>query len=427
MATDGLRYLSAFLSDESTRELAPLTFFASEIEERPAQFVHEFLTNHRQKPSIEVVNRECSGAVPEYTENDAPLSFYFDKITERYKRRQLIDGLRKVEDILKQKDSTADQGIDQLQDTIAELSLVSGSVHKATEKVDEVFAAHDELRISSKGAVKTPWDALNSDIIAARPKDLISISAPSGVGKTYISLVCAIEAFKRHGVHTLFCSMEMDILQIMQRVIAIHTRTPARILTEGTVSTKHRQNIKAQFSDITGEYLTIIDAGLSGSVADVASLTASVRPDFVIVDGAYMLESTRSNSRASWADQIRNVANDLKKDIAGKQRVPVWATWQLTKTGSKAARQGKVAGQDEIAGGQAISQVSSVVIEISPGTYIDAENKARASRTLSIAKNRDGSEGNSFAVTYDLHRMLFEPLENHLPALAAPPPAPGKK
>lgn len=426
MATDGLQYLSAFLLDETTRELAPLDFFNSEIEQRPAAFIRDFLSNHQVKPSIQVVNRECDGALPIPTDDDAPLAFYFEKVVERFKRRTLIDGLRAVEEKLKEKDSTADQCATLLQQTAASLAVMSGRVHKATDNIEAVFEAHDELRLSSRGVVKTPWASLNDDIVAVRPKDLVSLVAPSGVGKTYLSLVVAIEAYKQYGVHTQFVSMEMDIIQIMQRVIAIHTHTPAGILTAGQVSTRHRANIKAQFADITGEYLTIVDAGMSGTVSDIAATAAAVRPDFVVVDGAYMLESDKSNSRASWADQIRNVANDLKKDIAGKLRVPVWATWQLTKTGSKAARKGKVAGQDEIAGGQAINNVSSIVIEAAPGTYVDSENQVRNSRQLAITKNRDGSAGGSSAVTYDLQRMRFDPLENHLPGLA-PPPLPETK
>jgi replicative DNA helicase len=202
--------------------------------------------------------------------------------------------------------------------------------------------------------------------------------------------------------------MEMTTLVIAQRLAAMQTNTPLTQLLKASLSTskmKHmKEGLQAMEDNDTGFYL--LDGNLASTGEDVAMLAHQLKPDIVLVDGAYLLG--HSDKRiGKWEKQSAN-AELLKKDIATGMGIPVVASYQFGKDSNKKKKPDEDLTMDDVYGSDAMAQLSSVMFGL---FEMDTSVAAMKRRRVSILKGRNGEAG-SFYINWDFYNMNFEETVN---------------
>ena len=130
-----------------------------------------------------------------------------------------------------------------------------------------------------------------------------------------------------------------------------------------------------------GNYFYLLPGGMFPKVEDFAIVVKELRPQFAIVDGAYLLQGTARQ----WWEKNMEVAMVLK-NLALTEDIPILATYQYLKTGT-----GKLEG---VGGGFAIPQIASMVISFEFERKEDMGNLEEVQyRILRLTKGRDGESG----------------------------------
>ncbi|RAV24509.1 hypothetical protein DQE84_15265, partial [Staphylococcus warneri] len=77
----------------------------------------------------------------------------------------------------------------------------------------------------------------------------------------------------------------------------------------------------------------IAGGDIASTVEDIWKVVMQVNPDFVLVDGAYLL--SHPNPRLGKYERVAENARALKQMIAMDHNIPVVASWQFNRQASK--------------------------------------------------------------------------------------------
>ena len=219
--------------------------------------------------------------------------------------------------------------------------------------------------------------------------DLVSIVGRPGLGKTYMALYAMINAW-RQGMTTLFVSMEMKVTPIAQRIAAIATNTSIGELKSGQVSTTKYAGMMSVLGNMKDKQgMWIADGSLSATVDDLRMLAQQLQPDLLVVDGAYLLRHPDTQLRRF--DRINSNTESLKQYLAEDLNIPVVATFQLNRKAADKLKKNSSAeiGVEDIAGSDAIGQLSSVVL----GLFEEENIETKLKRVVRVMKGRNGETG----------------------------------
>ena len=423
MSTAGLQLLSAYLTpnDIPTKykqhPLPPAEYFVGD-EHQVFKYIVHHINSHGVRPTVDIVQHKTGMVLP--PPEAAQFSHLHQEVTFRYQRMTVTKGMLEAEKLIKDDGVNPVEAIRMLQSHVSRAVRSLQNVASANEMIPQYMQYLHQLKVGAIPLMQSPYGSFNQFNHGAQQGDLISLVAPSGHGKSTIMLYLADWFYTTFGAHTLFASGEMSTYEIMSRLIAIKTKTPADIITSGLLSTAKQKNIEAEFKDLN-DYVTIVDSQLSSTVEDVAVVCQQVQPNILFVDGAYLLKLGDPHFKG-W-ERVKEVAESLKRDIAMQQELPVVASWQLTTEGSKAAKKGQVAGTESIGGSVAISQVSSIVIEQTVTNHITEDGDDVEVLRMTNTKNRNGKAGATWLTSFDYKLMDFAEISG----VTVPPPPPEKK
>ena len=423
MATAGFRLLASYLDHKNIPEKhSNISLLSADYFVGDESGVHKYIlwhvNTHGVRPTRGIVQDKTGAVLPE--PEGAQYSHYHTEVIKRYQRRTLTAGILAVEAIVKS---------DELNPAEA-MTIMQGYLSRAARSLQHVTAVPDEipkylqymhqLKIGAIPMMASPYPTFNLHSHGAHAGDLISVVAPSGHGKSTTCMYLADWFYNTFGAHALFVSAEMSTYECMSRLIALRTKTPANIITSGLITTNKEKQIVQEFEGMEN-YITLVDSQLSSTVEEVAVICQQVRPDVLIVDGAYLL-GLQDTSFKGW-ERVKEVAESLKRDIAMAQGLPVVASWQLNTEGSKLAKKGHVAGTDAIGGSVAISQVSSIVIEQVITEHITEDGDEVEVLRMTNTKNRNGKPGATWLTDFNYNGMEFGEISGVTP----PPPPKDKK
>ena len=426
MATAGFRLLAAYLDQENIPEKQKkLSLLGADFFVGDELGVHSYVINHVNlhgvKPTAAIVQDKTGVLLP--PGEGEQLGHYHTEVVKRFQRRTLTSGILAVESIVKT-DSV---------DPAEAITIMQGYLSKAARSLQHVTAVSEELphyleylhklKIGAIPLMASPYQTFNQYSHGIHAGDLLSLVAPSGHGKSTTCMFLADWFYNQFGAHSLFVSAEMSVHECMSRLIALRTKTPASILTSGLIPTHIEKQIVEEFAPLD-DYITLVDSQLSSTVEEVSVITQQVKPDVLIVDGAYLL-GLQDTSFKGW-ERIKEVAECLKRDVAMAQGIPVVASWQLNTEGSKLAKKGQVAGTEAIGGSVAISQVSSIVIEQAITDHITEEGDEMEVLRMTNTKNRNGKPGATWLTDFNYDAMEFGEISG-VTTPVLPPPSKGKK
>lgn len=290
------------------------------------EYIFEWAGKHSKPPSLERFKDKFD--VPLIPSNDSPSELMADlsHAYAEYATRQAV----------RQAATSQLSGHDRLNELRAAIADISETVQpsKDTELCGEDFpdALREQLekRRSSGGitGIETPWPSYNRETGGIQRDELIIVAARTGVGKSFLLLKLAFEAW-RQGETVLFISNELSTEVIQMRFAAIALGVSYGSMRRGDVDIDDVCERASRLQSASRFIVVANDADMTvGGVPFVAAKIKKYKPTIVFVDGAYLLDDTRGGKDVY--QRAGNVVSDLKV-LNKATMVPIVASWQLNR------------------------------------------------------------------------------------------------
>lgn len=234
--------------------------------------------------------------------------------------------------------------------------------------------------------VRFGYDYLDSMTLGLTEGDLAAIIGRPAQGKTYQMLHMAHYNWFHQKKVPMFVSMEMKPLPLAQRLTAMHTHKPISHLKKSELSTSSYKGMLNVLSKISGTErdFWIVDGNLTARVQDIEVLAHQLKPDVILVDGAYLLKASK-NFSSNW-ERIADTCEAMKQRIASDLGIPTIASYQFNRAAVDSKSKG---GLEHIAGADVIPQIASIVL----GNYQEEGVETLKERLIKILKGRNGETG----------------------------------
>lgn len=377
------------------------------------EYMRDFAKAHGKTPTRETLQEALKCVVP--MEN-ADTPFLLKEAQKRRVKRRLGVVSTELVDIAKTDPIKALSVFhEETSALIAELT---------TPKMANLVDAADEfwpyLIQKWTGQIKTVplyWPKLHGMTGGIMGGEIVSTVGRPGLGKSWSQLVLALHIWREMKEPVIFFSMEMMLRKVIERLVALYTETPADFFKFGYVQTAFggvdpKSKIKDALFGLQASGLPpflIVDANLTATVEDVGSLCHRVKPAAVFVDGAYMLRVPGKRALRGF-EKIEEVCYALKRDIATSLDVPTFCSWQFNREAAK-IKPGAIPQLDQIAGGDAIGQISSLVLAMVDESVGDGNPVDAGRRRFQIIKGRDGETG-GLLTRWNFQTMRFDQVKD---------------
>ena len=223
------------------------------------------------------------------------------------------------------------------------------------------------------------------------PGELISVFARPAVGKTWFCVESAVEA-AYNGVKTLLISTEMPEAQISLRADVIFANKMGyefshRALRNG--EDIDEEKYKEFLLQLNGRPLLICDhiSGQTSMTIDaLASLIRKHSPDFVVIDGSYLINSGAGRNKQAWEES--HTLFYALKNLATSSNLSMMVSTQANRAAADVFTPPQ---PDQVAFGDALLRASDVLLSmcmvqneplrriVQYQKYRDAESFANAS------------------------------------------------
>lgn len=269
--------------------------------------------------------------------------------------------------------------------------------------MEEAIERHEELRTKvAEPGIPLGFPYIDAVTGGIQPGDMVVIAGKSGSGKTYILCKSSEHAARKQGKRVMFVTMEMTGLQIGRRIAALGAGVNATKFRLGKLDAFALDQVRdyvESWKTKDADNFIVLDDIMQMSTSDIALRVQEYRPDVVYVDGLYMLKpSSGPEGKKRW-EQVMESVEELKQ-LALTQNIPIIATTQYARKGSKDGMEG-------IGYSYAIAQVASIVLSIEDSDGEASAFQNETSKVLKIIKGREGEHG-SIRLRYDMRRSIIE-------------------
>lgn len=330
---------------------------------------------------------------------------------EQLSRRLIVDRLQaavvEAQPYLSPQNSTPEKGLE-----IIEREIINLTVQRHHKQIVDFRKAKEPIMADLKQkainygtyGIRTGWPYLDNMTQGLVGGDLVSIVGRPSVGKTWLMLYVALNAWFKQKRAGMFISMEMNPLLIQQRLISMQGQFALNDIKTGFYPTTVKQKMYKSFSEIESMDVPfwLVDGNMAASVDDIRLMAMQLQPDYIVIDGAYLLKH-----RDNRLDRFSRVAENtrmLKQALAEDQKVPVFASYQFNRDAAKKFKQknGPSAGLEDIAFSDEVGQLSSLVLALAqPET-----NATLTRKKVTLYKGRNGEFG-EWDINWDFNRMDF--------------------
>ena len=246
--------------------------------------------------------------------------------------------------------------------------------------------------------ISTGIDKLDYIIKGLQPKQLITLIARTGLGKTWTLVKVAAHA-QLDGYRVLFLTTEMSEEQIEDRIEAmligmLYEEFNYNKFKSGSLDL-HQEQIYYEFLERKARFEPLIIDTATG-VSNVNAKIDQHKPDLVLVDSAYLMEDDRGSDQ-DWL-RVAHITRDLKS-LAKSKKIPIFINSQADantsiKTGPELSN---------IGFSKAIGQDSDVVLALSQ----DEDMREAREMDIKVLKQREGILG-KVTLNWDFSTMNFD-------------------
>ena len=209
----------------------------------------------------------------------------------------------------------------------------------------------------------TVFDTVNKTGVGWMPGELISVFARPSVGKTWFLVHSAAVAAQK-GYKTLLISTEMPLAAISLRADVVFANLMGYKFSHRALRSGEQideDSYQKFLRELDGRPLLICDhiSGQSGiTLAAIANLIRKHSPDFVVIDGVYLIQSGGSR-RQAW-EESHSLFYGLK-NLCTSYDLSILAATQANRDASDLFRPPQA---DQVAFGDALLRASDVVLSM---------------------------------------------------------------
>ena len=247
-------------------------------------------------------------------------------------------------------------------------------------------------------------------------------------------LLKAARAAHDAGKSVLLVSMEMTLMQLVQRMACHEANLDPRLVRKGKLSYWGRKALKGAVDHFASANNFHLFAGnFDKKVEDVDMLVQELGPDIILVDGIYLMKPSGGRKGMGRYEAAAYVTDELKQITLMRDR-PLVGTTQF---GRAAGKGGEDASLENIGYTDTIGTHASIVVGIKMGKMVPKNIRRERGgvievvktidthpyRHIEVMKNRDGESG-EFGINFGFAPTNFGeiPVEEATGARRAPPP-----
>lgn len=248
-----------------------------------------------------------------------------------------------------------------------------------------------ERRTNAPVGPMTGFTDLDKLLGGLRKKQLITVAAPTGAGKSVLLTDIARHMAIRQGLTVGLFSLEMAKEELFERIISAEARVPHHAIRDGALDDRDWSRVSGVLGKLATAPLFICDQS-EISVRQIGNKCRMLANrhglDAVVVD--YLQLVTPSKRCANEQEQISDISRSLKL-MAGSLDVPVIAAAQMNR--GPDARADKAPQLSDLRGSGSIANDSNIVIFVHRPDYYDKESPRSGEADLVVRKSRSGSQG----------------------------------
>jgi replicative DNA helicase len=397
MLSSAQRYIAAVIQNghiEALLKHGPVKHLFKGEEEKLWNYFDNHVKKYGVMPDFELVKADTGFDLAAQIQ---PAEFYLDKARANYTQTSLNALMAEVhEKYLKGAGANPADGLNMLGNAVMSLSVqnMGALVLDYREAQTLIMQAYKAKLMDSTMGLQLGWptlDAMTGGLVAG---DMISIAGRPAAGKTWFVLWMALYAWMMQGKVPLFLSMEIKPLPIEQRLLAIQGHLPAKGIKDAMLTSKQMAQMKKVLAELSTSKIPfhVVDGNLTSNVSDVYALTRQLKPDLVIIDGAYLLTHPTERDRFK---RVAENASLIKQQIC--DLAPTICSWQFARPPKtqKGEKKKQLTG-DDIGYSDAILQLSSLAL----GIMQEESAETIKQREVSVLKGRQGEMG-KFTVNWD--------------------------
>ena len=322
-----------------------------------------------------------------------------EKAIKKIKENSILRKLLKLSDQIREKSNflSASSLLEEVEKAILEINLsqTENKIKKVGEIIDEIVDAISKRReYREKSTIGIPTGYKKLDILTSgfRDTDFIIIAARPSMGKTAFALSLMYN-MARENYSVLFFSLEMGIVQIVERLLAQASKVPLKKIREGKLNDKEFEKILKAVEELRHLPIYIDDtAGLN--IFEIRSRARKQKIknglDIVFIDYLQLIQGSKKYD--SRQQEVAEISGSLKT-LAKELEIPVVALSQLSRQVEQ--RSNKRPQLSDLRESGAIEQDADLVMFIHREDFYKNES---TSETESIAeilleKHRNGPTG----------------------------------
>lgn len=400
----GIDFLSKALSDANVEAFIKMNpspdYFIGEDKDL-FEFVSAFVSKYGKLPNKETVLTELG---IELTEPVEPAQYYLDHLEKQYTHNGVREALMESSGALKNKEPY--EALEILKKASSDITLTRWNAsivdyRKSKKQVMDTYMTKFEL--GDAYGIRMGWPTFDKQTSGLTAGDTVAIVGRPSMGKTFLGVYSAHHTWSKQGKRPLFISMEMEVIDIIQRITAIDAGVSAKRLRDAALDTRihelkktHEALDAAAKSDVP---FWIVDGNMAATVSDVAMLCRFLKPDVLFIDGAYLMEGEDPRA-TTWAKVKANIEG-VHKQISKGMGIPSILSYQFSRETEK-LKKDQTVGLEHIGLSDAVGQVASLVLGLFEEETVETLHKRR----VNILKGRHGQVGH-FHVRWEFNTTDF--------------------
>jgi len=333
--------------------------------------------------------REYIAALEDAVASSANFPWLLEHLRKKAVLRKLI---RTSNDIIEHAMDPSFAPDEVLQDAERDIFAIADKQVRNTLKSIDNFVSPllERLRKRQDGMTGVPTGITELDNLTngLQNSDLIILAARPGVGKTSFALTVAANAAIRFNKSVAFFSLEMDGIQLAQRLLCSQAQIDQSRLRTGKVSEDEKRKLIAAVTPINQAPLYVddnADLGIMELMSKARQLKHKGQLDLLIIDYLQLMKTGNEENRAVAIGAISRGLKILAKEL----QIPVIALAQLSR---KVEEKGRERPQlSDLRESGSIEQDADMVWFVERPFVQTHKDEDRYKATLIVAKHRNGS------------------------------------
>ncbi len=332
---------------------------------------------------------------------------YTELFLEKYTFRQLWETSLWMQKEISNKDIDARDLMQDVEQKIFELSqlniqkgfiAVSDIVDQTLDTIENI-ATHSDAELIHTLGLPTGFVDLDNLIVGLLKNELLILAARPSMGKTAFALNLTLNAAEKYNVPVAFFSLEMDAMQLVERLLSSLTFINLKNLRSGHVSKEDRAKLAIK-GEVLKELPIYIDDTPGQSILEIRSKARRIVNEknvgLIIIDYLQLIHSHYKTENRQL--EISMISRSLK-EMAKELSVPILALAQLSRAVEQRGGRKKPLLSDLRESGS-IEQDADVVLFLYRGevygfTTDETGQPLNNTAEIIVGKNRNGPIGSA--------------------------------